>query len=341
MIKQLAVYSIFLITFSATAAEIDYKALYQKTSQSVVVITGGSKDVEGSSRGTGSIISSNGLVLTNSHVVTTNGQPWDNIYITLKPREVTGVLKEDFKYTFPAQFIAHDPNLDLALITFKKPLAEDEKLPFLSLSNLAKVGIGEPVVAIGHPGNGQLWSMTTGRISASWKGYNGIPGWDLFQTETAINPGNSGGPLLAGDGAIVGVNTFVIRSGKDISLEGLNYAVKSTTALTWINSLTKRPQSPPVANPSKEDPVDQKPKVTKKIVPLPKVKKSEDSYTTDKESGVVMSESDFKKEFINDMYNELNLETKEKKQAKRNLSQEPIGENKKISFDKFLNDIDY
>jgi serine protease Do len=80
--------------------------------------------------------------------------------------------------------------------------------------------------------------LTTGKVSASWEDYRNKKGWDVFQTETSLNPGNSGGPLLDGSGAVIGVNTFIIRKGEQgLTLTGLNFAVKSTTARTWIKGI--------------------------------------------------------------------------------------------------------
>ncbi|NQU63107.1 MAG: trypsin-like peptidase domain-containing protein, partial [SAR324 cluster bacterium] len=155
-----------------------------------------------------------------------------NLYVFMKPETVTGDTKKDLILGHSAEVLAINPDFDLALVQIIKPPAD---LTVLPLSDLTEVGIGEPTVAIGHPTGGACWTLTTGKISASWKDYGNRQGWDIFQTETSLNPGNSGGPLLDGSGAVVGVNTFIKRQGKDgMALAGLNFAVKSTTARNWI-----------------------------------------------------------------------------------------------------------
>ncbi len=230
---SLMLIGILLTGFSAQAVEIDYKALYKKTSPSVVLLYG--TDGEYSSRGTGSIIDDMGLVLTNTHVVVKDGQLWEKQFVFLKPEQVTGNPKKDYKRGFAAEVLAVNPEFDLALVQIVNPPNDLKPLP---LSDLNQVGIGEPTVAIGHPGGGAAWSLTTGKISASWENYREKQGWDVYQTETSINPGNSGGPLLDGSGAVIGINTFIIRKGQQgLALTGLNFAVKSTTARDWIVSI--------------------------------------------------------------------------------------------------------
>ena len=235
MMKRLAVFVIILLMTSTLclAKEIDYKRLYSASSKAVVVLYG--TDGKTASKGTGSIIDTNGLVLTNTHVVRNKDRLWDRQYIILKPEKITGNTKKDLKYTYEGSVLAINPEFDLALVQIVNPPSDLHVLP---LSELKEVGIGEPTVAIGHPGGGALWTLTTGKIGASWESYKGIPGWDLFQTETPINPGNSGGPLLDGSGSIIGINTFIIRKATDgMALTGLNFAVKSTVARDWILSV--------------------------------------------------------------------------------------------------------
>ncbi|HKK50992.1 MAG TPA: trypsin-like peptidase domain-containing protein, partial [Myxococcota bacterium] len=86
--------------------------------------------------------------------------------------------------------------------------------------------------AIGHPGGGGLWTLTTGTVSSKRRDQ----ARDIFQTDTAINPGNSGGPLLDEHARLVGVNTFVRRvNDQGLPLEGLNYSLRSRLALDWVN----------------------------------------------------------------------------------------------------------
>jgi serine protease Do len=220
----------FTCVFSTHGEEINYKKLYLETAPAVVLIYG--TDGQTAARGTGTIIDQGGLVLTNTHVVVHESKRWKRLFVFLKPETVTGNSEKDLTHGHLAEVLAINPEYDLALVQIVKPPAD---LPVLPLSDLSKVGIGESTVAIGHPSGGAFWTLTTGRISASWTNYNTRPGWDIFQTETSLNPGNSGGPLLDGSGAVVGVNTFIIRKDKGgTTLTGLNFAVKSTTARKWI-----------------------------------------------------------------------------------------------------------
>ncbi|MGI9274012.1 MAG: S1C family serine protease [Endozoicomonas sp.] len=307
----------FLFSVPISAESIDYKKLYQDAAPAVVLIVGVGKKSSG--KGTGSVLTDNGLILTNAHVVTNDGKPWDQLLVAFKPDQVSG-NKSDYKKSYEATVIYSDAKRDLALIIPKHKL---KGLQHLQLSDLKRVDIGEPVVAIGHPGGGQLWTMTTGRISASWADYRGVRGYDLYQTETAINPGNSGGPLLAGDGSIVGVNTFVIRNNKQMSLEGLNYAIKSTTVANWLVSFSDTLENQSGATgrvtKNKADQGNQVP--TRKTKPInrppssagrgkyleaPKIKPSKRAYKSTVESGLQITEDQLMTSFLNDIHAELN-----------------------------------
>jgi serine protease Do len=100
------------------------------------------------------------------------------------------------------------------------------------------VSIGDPVLAIGHPENGGLWSLTTGTISSKINNYQKIPGKNVFQTETSLNRGNSGGPLIDENGRLVGVNSMFSRISKDgLPVIGINFSIMSNVAVQWIQSL--------------------------------------------------------------------------------------------------------
>lgn len=233
----MAVIIVIASSFSfAQAEEIDYKKLYQQAAPGVVLLFG-TDDGKSGSQGTGSIIDKSGLVLTNTHVVS-NGSGhtlWKTQFIYLKPTNVTGKARSDLQNVYSGKVLATNPQYDLALVQIIDP---PNNLSVLPLSDLHNVDIGEPTVAIGHPGAGARWSLTTGRIGASYEDYENVQGWDVFQTETALNPGNSGGPLLDGTASIVGINTFIKRKhSSGMALTGLNYAVKSTTARQWIVSV--------------------------------------------------------------------------------------------------------
>jgi len=103
----------------------------------------------------------------------------------------------------------------------------------LSLAAGESIQVGDTVAAIGHPEGGGLWTLTTGTVSALRK----MGRRDIVQSQASLNPGNSGGPLLNANGQVVGVNSFVSRSGSSsVTLEGLNFAIRSNVARTWLNS---------------------------------------------------------------------------------------------------------
>ena len=215
------------------ADSIDYKALYNRAASGVVVVY--AADGIRASRGTGSIVSKQGLVLTNTHVLIMGKGPAPTVFVYTKPAKLTGDPRRDLKHRHEAKIVALHHRYDLALIQIVRPPAS---LTVLPLSDLKNVGVGEPTVAIGHPGGGSLWSLTTGKLSAAFQDFERVQGWHIFQTETAINPGNSGGPLLDGTGAIIGVNTFIRRQGKGgLALVGLGFAVQASTAQAWIRGV--------------------------------------------------------------------------------------------------------
>ena len=229
------------ICFSAplSAQEFDPKKIYQKTSKAVVLIAAFERGGEDASSGTGSIIQEDGLVLTNAHVIFNPDRKtaFSEILIFLKPDRVTGNLKNDTSRKFRASLVRYSNPLDLALLRIHKNQSKNN-LPFLELSNLQETSIGDPVLAIGHPEQGGLWTLTTGTISSLIENFGNIPGKDVFQTETSINKGNSGGPLIDRYGNIVGVNSMIARKGSgDIAITDINFSIKSTVAVKWMNSV--------------------------------------------------------------------------------------------------------
>ena len=219
-----------LIASTGNAQAFSAANVYRNTSQSVVLIFGFSKSGAGSS-GTGSIITRDGLILTNSHVITNSdtGRLYPDLVVYFKPNPISGDNRKDLTTPFLVEVIARDPDLDLALLRVKDAPAN---LRPVEIADSEEVEVGESVAAIGHPGGGGLWTLTTGTISSKRRD----SARDIFQTDAAINPGNSGGPLLDEYSRLVGVNTFVRRvNDQGLPLEGLNYSVRSSLALAWIN----------------------------------------------------------------------------------------------------------
>jgi serine protease Do len=204
--------------------------IYRNASDSVVLIFGFDDAGRGSS-GTGSIITRDGLVLTNDHVIANaeSGRLFPNLVVYFKPTPITGDNRKDLTEPHLVDVVARDSELDLALLRVKQP---PPALRPIEVGNSEEIDVGEPVAAIGHPGGGGLWTLTTGTVSSKRQDQ----ARDIFQTDTAINPGNSGGPLLDEHARLIGVNTFVRRTNEQgLPLEGLNYSLRSALALEWLN----------------------------------------------------------------------------------------------------------
>lgn len=91
------------------------------------------------------------------------------------------------------------------------------------------------MVAIGHPEQGGLWTLTTGVISAEVDNVNGVKGKQVFYTETGLNRGDSGGPLLDGEGWMIGINTAIARVAPDgLPINSIGLSLKSRVASPWL-----------------------------------------------------------------------------------------------------------
>ena len=219
---------------SASGKDLSPREIYEQTSPAVVMVMGHSDGGRSGSGGTGSIIQADGLVLTNAHVVIEErtGKPYPRLSVFLKPARVTGDSKVDLSRMMRAKVVAVSTPLDLALLKLEGAPAA---LPVVALSESSQERIGDRVVAIGHPEQGGLWTLTTGVISAEVDNFNGVPGKHVFQTETGLNRGNSGGPLLDGEGHMVGVNTAIARVAPDgLPITSISFSLKSNVAAQWL-----------------------------------------------------------------------------------------------------------
>jgi len=141
-----------MISVSAAADDFDPRKIYSETSKAVVLITGFEPGQQEMSKGTGSIISSDGFVLTNAHVIIdqSTGRPFNNLRIFLKPHRVSGDLRKDTSLKYRAELVRFSENLDLALLRIKSS-SIGILSPTLEFSDSDLVSIGDPVIAIGHP----------------------------------------------------------------------------------------------------------------------------------------------------------------------------------------------
>jgi serine protease Do len=219
---------------AASGKELSPREVYEQASPAVVMVMGHADGGRKGSGGTGSIIQSDGLVLTNAHVVIEErtGKPFARLSVFLKPVRVTGESKSDLSRMARAKLLAYSQPLDLALLKLE---GGTEPRPVVDVSESGRVRIGDRVVAIGHPEQGGLWTLTTGVISAEVDNFNGVKGKHVFQTETGLNRGNSGGPLLNGAGQMIGVNTAIARVASDgLPITSISFSLKSSVATQWL-----------------------------------------------------------------------------------------------------------
>jgi serine protease Do len=234
--RSLSLLSVAALTAASSVAfGMTPKEVYKKAGPSVVLILG-SNDGKAGSGGTGSIITPEGKVITNAHVVIDegSGQPYKMLYIFLKPPKITGDNKRDLVNRYKAHVLKWSPaeELDLAILQIENP---PPALPAIAFANPDDVEVGDEVVAIGHPEAGGLWTLTTGTVSTVIANFNRVQGKDVFQTEASVNRGNSGGPLLDTEGNMVAINTAIARQGAGgIAITAVNFSLKSSVAVKWL-----------------------------------------------------------------------------------------------------------
>lgn len=211
----------FTIEFVKTGdKELSLQELYETCSKSIVAITGYVDGEEGYYWGTGIILSKDGLILTNTHVI----DGVDSVTVTLYDDE-----------TYEAKLVGADTSSDIAVLKI-----EANDLPAASFGNSADLAVGEHVAAIGNPlGEEFRMTLTDGIISAIDRGinYNGHS-QTLLQTNTALNEGNSGGALFNMYGQIVGVTNMKMMSAYS-SIEGIGFAIPSSTVRAVADSLIR------------------------------------------------------------------------------------------------------
>ena len=211
-LRKILILFVFLFSLFMHSENLDN---FEKSNSSVVAILGKN------SIGSGVIISRDGYVLTNWHVIENE-----------KDFEVLTLGKGGFEQNLrDAEVIKYSKTSDLALIKLHS-LPQDIKIARLSQ---VIPNVGDSVHAIGHP-HGEIWSYSKGYISAhredySWDIENQNYQADVYQMQTPINPGNSGGPLLNDHGNVVGINTFINTKG-----QGITYAVTVKEIIKFLTS---------------------------------------------------------------------------------------------------------
>src|SRR5579883_976021 len=168
--------------------------------------------------GSGVIVSPNGYILTNNHVV--DGAT--NILVTLSD-------KREFK----GRVIGTDPKTDIAVLKI-----DASDLPSIVVGDSSKVQIGDYALAVGDPfGVGQ--TVTMGIVSATGRANLGIEAYeDFIQTDAPINPGNSGGALVNDRGELIGINTAIIAHGSEGN-QGIGFAIPANLARTVMDEIIR------------------------------------------------------------------------------------------------------
>jgi len=170
----------------------------------------------GAGMGSGVVISPDGLLLTNSHV--------------MQGAREAKLMGSDGR-PIEARLIGDDPDTDLALLR-----ADGNRLPFAALGDSKLLKRGQIAIAIGNP-LGFESTVTAGVVSALGRSLRAKSGRlidDVIQTDAALNPGNSGGPLVATSGQVIGINTAVIMGA-----QGICFAVASNTASFVVSELIR------------------------------------------------------------------------------------------------------
>lgn len=172
-------------------------------------------------QGSGVIISKDGFVLTNRHVID-------------DAQEVEVVLNDGTRYA--ADVVGDDDQIDLALLRIRKAPAEG--FPFLEPGDSDALRVGEFVMALGSPFSLSS-SVTLGIVSQKGRAIGALPFEDFIQTDAAVNRGNSGGPLVDMDGNLIGINTMIQTSGGSEGNIGISFAIPVNLAMTVADSIKK------------------------------------------------------------------------------------------------------
>jgi S1-C subfamily serine protease len=208
----------------------DPAAIYSGRSGGVVTIFSVFDSTGSASQGSGFVVSSDGVILTNSHVITTAGdsggdaRPASRVYVEFKDRD-----------RVPAKIVGWDVFDDVGVLRVDPTKHALSPLP---LGDSSRVAVGEPVAAIGSP-FGNENSLTVGVVSATQRSIESLTSQynlvDAIQVDAPINHGNSGGPLFDAQGRVIGINAQ-IRSDSGTA-EGVGFAVPINAARRSMDQL--------------------------------------------------------------------------------------------------------
>jgi S1-C subfamily serine protease len=212
----------------------DPAAIFEKVSNGVVTVRaiyapGGDITAPGAgaAEGSGFVLSDNGEIVTNTHVVTVddgeNRTPASEVYVEFPDRNV-----------IPAKVVGTDPFYDVALL---KVDPDEVKLEPLELGDDSELVVGDPVAAIGSP-FGEQRSLSVGVVSATDRSVQSLTEFRIegaIQTDAAINPGNSGGPLLNAEAEVIGINQQIeTETGRH---DGVGFAVPISAVRRSVEQL--------------------------------------------------------------------------------------------------------
>lgn len=194
---------------------VSVRTVYNPIMQFFYGSNGGSQQQEQIGTGSGVIISEDGYIVTNNHVI----KDANDLEVTLNNKKV-----------YKAKLIGTDSKMDIALLK----IDADEKLPFSSFADSDQVKVGEWVLAVGNPYN-LTSTVTAGIVSAKARNLdtNGIQ--SFIQTDAAVNPGNSGGALVNTRGELIGINTMI--SSPTGSYAGYSFAIPSNITRKIIEDI--------------------------------------------------------------------------------------------------------
>jgi len=201
------------------SANLDARQVYDASKNAVTYIVADTP--EGQATGSGFVVSKDGLIVTNDHVVDGASQVQVKIGTSDSAQ--------------PATVVGADPSRDLALLK-----VDASNLPTLSLGDSSSVSVGDPTYAIGNP-FGLDHTLTTGIVSALQRSLQAPDGAKIsgaIQTDAALNPGNSGGPLINADGQVIGVNSQIqtgTSNGAEGGNVGIGFAIPSNTVKSFID----------------------------------------------------------------------------------------------------------